>query len=210
MFKDGAQSYTKRLGRAIDAAYEAYKAKEPDAEKRLLRALIAQAQNIAHFRLRELYDSTVAYDAAHKAIVALKNFRGRSALSTWFYRIAQNESFSELGRLIKKRERECSIHIPTPHGEPDEPEIIEIPERPPDATAAVDMVKLQRDLTPEQAEVFDLHNHGYTVDEIARKKALPRGTVAGRLRAAKQQLGIPPRTGRRANLKKRARPPETK
>jgi len=96
---------TRELSRNIDAAYEAYKAKAPDAEKSLLGAFLEQARNIARFRLKELYDGTVAYDAAHGAILALKDFDGKSALSTWFYRIAQNESFSELGRLIKKRGR---------------------------------------------------------------------------------------------------------
>jgi hypothetical protein len=56
---------TRELSRNIDAAYEAYKAKAPDAEKRLLGAFLEQARNIARFRLKELYDGTVAYDAAH-------------------------------------------------------------------------------------------------------------------------------------------------
>jgi DNA-directed RNA polymerase specialized sigma24 family protein len=87
-----------------------HKAKALGAEERLLGAFVEQARNIARFRLRDEYDSTVAYDAAHRAMLALKDFDAKSALSTWFYRIAQNETFSELGRLLKKREREESIN----------------------------------------------------------------------------------------------------
>lgn len=142
----------------------------------------------------ELYDSTVAYDAAHSAMMALdlNKFDGRSALSTCFYRIAQNESFSELGRLIKKRERETSIHVPVRGGQPGETEIMEIEASPPDRTAALDLSKRRRELPPEQEEVFHLNEEeGRTVDEIAEMKGLPRGTVASRLRAAKRKLGIP-------------------
>jgi RNA polymerase sigma factor (sigma-70 family) len=183
------RTYTQRLSRYIDAAYEAYKANEPDSEERLLAAFLAQARNIARFRLGDGYDGTVAYDAAHRAMLGLKDFDGKSALSTWFYRIAQNESFSELGRLIKKRGREESINVPVRGGGPGETEPIEIPaEQPPDPSLALDLAKLRRWLPPEQAEVLDLNEEGYTVSQIAEMRGLPRGTVAGRLQLAKQKL----------------------
>ena len=182
-------TYTKRLSREIDAAYEAYKAEAPDAEERLLRAFVAQARNIARVRLGDLYDGTVAYDAAHKAWAALNDFKGKSALSTWFYQIAQNESFSELGRLIKKRGREESVNVPVRGGKPGETELMEIREYPPDPAPAMDVAELRSRLPPKQAEVFDLREQGYTVDQIAEMRGLPRGTVAGRLRLAKQKLG---------------------
>lgn len=172
-------TYTKRLSREIDAAYEAYKAKAPDAEERLLGAFVEQARNIARFRLGEMYDGTVAYDAAHRAMLALADFDGRSALSTWFYRIAQNESFSELGRLIKKRGREESINVPVPGGEPGETKLLEKPEYPPDPAPAMDFAELRSRLPRKQAEVFDLHEQGYTVDQIAEMRGLPRGASPG-------------------------------
>jgi RNA polymerase sigma factor (sigma-70 family) len=179
---------TAKLSCDIDAAYEAYKAKAPDAEERLLGAFLAQARNIARFRLGDEYDGTVAYDAAHRAMLALKDFEGKSAISTWFYRIAQNESFSELGRLIRKRGREESINVPVRGGEPGETELMKIPEYPSDPSPAMDVAELRSRLPPKQAEVFDLHEQGYTVDQIAKMRGLPRGTVAGRLRLAKKKL----------------------
>jgi RNA polymerase sigma factor (sigma-70 family) len=196
------KSYTARLSDEIDAAYEAYKAKEPDADKRLLGAFVEQARNIARFRLKELYDDTVAYDAAHRAMLALKDFQGKSALSTWFYQIAQNESFSELGRVIKKREMEESIDVPVSDREPGKTNVTDIPGHPADQAAALGVAELRSRLPAKQAEVLDLNEQGYTVDQIAEMKGLPRGTVAGRLRAAKQKLGVAPP---RANIKKRGR-----
>jgi RNA polymerase sigma factor (sigma-70 family) len=182
------QTLTGKLSRDIDAAYEAYKAGAPNCEGRLLEAFLAQARNIARFRLGEGYDGTVAYDAAHRAMLALKDFDGKSALSTWFYQIAQNESFSELGRLIKKRGREESINVPVRGGEPGETELMEIPDYPSDPSPAMDAAELRSHLPPKQAEVFDLHEQGYTVDQIAEMRDLPRGTVGSRLRLAKKKL----------------------
>jgi RNA polymerase sigma factor (sigma-70 family) len=188
MAQNKQSTLTRKLSGNIDAAYEAYKAKAPDAEQRLLGAFLEQARNIARFRLKELYDGTVAYDAAHRAMLALNDFDGKSALSTWFYRIAQNESFSELGRLIKKRRREESINVPVRGGKPGETKPKEIPEYPPDPSPAMDVAELRSRLPPEQAEVLDIHEQGYTVGQIAEMKGLPRGTVAGRLRLAKKKL----------------------
>jgi RNA polymerase sigma factor (sigma-70 family) len=182
------RTYTRKLSREINAAYEAYKAGAPDGGDRLLRAFVARARNIARFRLGEMYDGTVAYDAAHSAMLALNDFHGKSALSTWFYRIALNESFSELGRLIKKREREESINVPVRGGEPGETKLLEKPEYPPDPAPAMDLAELRSRLPSKQAEVFDLHEQGYTVSQIAEMRGLPRGTVAGRLRLAKEKL----------------------
>jgi hypothetical protein len=62
------RTYTQKLARDINAAYEAYKAKAPDAEERLVEAFVAQARNIARVKLGDMYDGTVAHDAAHKAM----------------------------------------------------------------------------------------------------------------------------------------------
>lgn len=182
------RTYTRKLSQEINAAYEAYKAGAPDGWDRLLRAFVAQARNIARFRLGEMYDGTVVYDAAHRAMMALKDFQGKSPLSTWFFQIVKNASSSELARLLKKREREESINVPVHDGEPGETEVMDTPDPCPDQASALDVAELRSRLPPKQAAVLDLHEQGYTVDQIAEMRGLPRGTVAGRLRLAKQKL----------------------
>jgi len=182
------RTYTRKLSREINAAYEAYKAGVPDGWDRLFRAFVAAARNIALFRLGEMYDGTVVYDAAHRAMLALNDFHGRGALSTWFFRIVQNESSSELARLIKKREREESINVPVRDGEPGETEVMDIPEHLPDQAAALDLAKLRIGLPPEQAEVLDFMAEGYSLGKIAKKLGLPIGTVRSRYRLAKEHM----------------------
>lgn len=181
-------TYTRRLSREIDDAYEAYKAGEPNAERRLYDAFVAQARNVARYRLDEMYDYTVAYDAVHRAMQALSSFRGDSRLSTWFIQVALNEAFREQGRLLGKRDREESINRPVHDGEPDESKLKEIAQYPPDQALALDRAKLRRCLSPEQAEVLDRNEQGYTVDQIAEMKGLNRSTVGSRLRLAKRKL----------------------
>lgn len=197
------RTYTRKLSRDIDAAYEAYKAGAPGAEERLLRAFVEQARNIARFRLGEMYDGTVAYDAAHKARLALEDFNGKSRLSTWFNRIAQNESFTELGRLIKKRETESSIDTPVADGEPDETQEREIrsyfvdhepstetktPSFAPDHEPSTELAKLRVGLAPEQVQMLDLMATGLSLEKIAKKLRLPIGTIRSRYRLAKEHI----------------------
>jgi DNA-directed RNA polymerase specialized sigma24 family protein len=91
MAKAKPATLTRKLSREINTAYEAYKANEPGSEERLMRAFVEQARHIARSRLGDMYDGTVAYDAAHRAMMAVKDFKGKSRLSSWFYRIVQNE-----------------------------------------------------------------------------------------------------------------------
>jgi len=153
-----------------------------------MRAFVEQARHIARSRLGDMYDGTVAYDAADRAMMALKDFKGKSRLSTWFYRIVQNESFSELSRLIKKREREESINVRVPGGEQGETVEREVPDYSSDRGQRLDEAKLRSRLPPEQAEILQLNEDGYTVSQIAEMKGLPRGTTASRLRLAKAKM----------------------
>lgn len=178
---------TQKLSKEIDAAYEAYKANELGSEKRLLEAFVAQARNIARVKLGDMYDGTVPLDAAHRAMMALKDFKGNSALSTWFFQIVRNESFSELSRLLKKRQREESINIRVPGGKESELVEREVPGYG-DRVERVDEAKRRSTLPPEQAEILELNENGYTVSQIAEIKGLPRGTVGSRLRLAKAKM----------------------
>jgi len=91
--------------------------------------------------------------------------------------------------LIKKREREESINVRVPGGELGQTEVMEIPEHPPDQSPAQDVTKLRLGLPPEQAEVLDLRAaEGYSLVKIAKKLALPIGTVSSRYRLAKEHM----------------------
>ncbi len=110
-------TYTVRLSREIDAAYAAPKIGEPGNDTRLYRAFLAQAQNIVahHFRERSMPD--VARDIATRAMMAVDEFRGESAVSTWFWTIAQNEVKRALRRHIVERKRLVPLTTFDDHGE---------------------------------------------------------------------------------------------
>ena len=98
---DEAATHTSRLAREIDAAYSAYKNGEPDSERRLHKALEAQARNVVSDRLRK-DDPMLALNIAHRAFLTLESFHGRSMFSTWFCSVARNEINREMRRRIAK------------------------------------------------------------------------------------------------------------
>jgi hypothetical protein len=57
-----AQTFTRRLSRAIDDAFEAYRPGEPDSEAKLYAALLAQARNVAFHRSDRSQVAMVAQD----------------------------------------------------------------------------------------------------------------------------------------------------
>jgi RNA polymerase sigma-70 factor (ECF subfamily) len=174
---------TQRLSHEIDAAYEAYAAQQPDAETRLYRALRAQARNIVWHRLGSP-DEVVEHDITTRAMQALKEFRGESRASTWFYTVAQNEANSALRMHIQRRERLVPI-------DPDEADDLEpkiaLPAPPENLDAPLDLEELTRGLPPKQAEVLKLIQEGYSLEAIAEATGDPLGTVRGRCRLAKQK-----------------------
>src|SRR5271155_2504509 len=97
------ETYTQRLSREIDAACEDYRAGEPEGEERLYQALKTQAANVVWYKL-ESSDQALAHDMSTRAMLAVERFRGKSRLSTWFYRIAQNEAKDALRTKIENRE----------------------------------------------------------------------------------------------------------
>jgi RNA polymerase sigma factor (sigma-70 family) len=179
---NGDESYTQRLSREIDAAYEAYKAREPDSEDLLHRAFTAQARNVATFHDLARFELTLAHDIASRAMLALPEFRGRSRLSSWFYRIAQNEMKRALRGLIRRRKRDVSIDIDP---EEDHAALLELEAKPTDQEAKIEFERLQQSLPPEQAAVLALQLEGNTLEEIAKKIETPLGTVRSRNRLAK-------------------------
>jgi RNA polymerase sigma factor (sigma-70 family) len=175
-------SYTQRLSRDIDAAYEAFKAGEPDNEGRIHRAFTAQARNVASYHDVARFEASFANDIASRAMLALAKFRGRSRLSSWFYRIAQNELNRALRGLILKRKRDVSIDLDP---EEDHAALLELEAKPTNQEAIIELERLRQSLPPEQAEVLGLQLEGHTLEEIAEKTETPLGTVRSRNRLAK-------------------------
>lgn len=141
---NGEESYTQRLSREIDAAYEAYRPGEPEADTRLYEAFREQARNVIWQRLT-LRVEPLEHDISSRAIIALKQFRGESRLSTWFYALAQNEVTEALSHRIEDRER--LVPLDAGKDENEKPEI-QLEAKPTNQDAALDLDKLQRDLPP--------------------------------------------------------------
>jgi DNA-directed RNA polymerase specialized sigma24 family protein len=103
-------SYTQKLSKATDSAYETYKAGEPNSDKQLYKAFRTQARSRIWSRLAKP-DAELEHDIATRAIRALPKFKGKSRLSTWFFRIVENEIARELRKRIGERKRIVSLEI---------------------------------------------------------------------------------------------------
>jgi RNA polymerase sigma factor (sigma-70 family) len=181
-------TYTRRLSREIDAAYAAHKLGEQGNDTRLYRSFLAQAQNVVahHFHGHQVPD--VARDIATRAMMAVSEFRGESAVSTWFWSIAQNEAKRELRRHIVARERLVPLITVDEHGEERERSI---EDKRGNNDARLDFEGLVRVLPPKQAEVMTLMREGHSLKDVARKIGKSPGTVRGRYRLAKAKLKNP-------------------
>lgn len=181
-------TYTRRLSREIDAAYEAYKAREPFASCRLYDAFRSQARNILWHRLTT-EDKALEHDITGRAMIALDQFQGKSKISTWFCRIAQNEGMRAIRSLIERRERLVSINVPVAGGGLGETVPMEIPTDPVEAQDSTQtLTTLRHCLPPEQAEVLDLNAQGHSLEVIAKMLGKPIGTIRGRYRLAKEKM----------------------
>lgn len=179
---NGEDTYTRRLSRAIDLAYEAYTPGDPECEDRLYGAFRAQSRNVAAYHGLSWTELFLADDIATRAMLALPTFRGESRVSSWFYGIAQNEIRRALRTLIHNRTRHVSIDV---EPELDEMSLLELEAKPINHDAAIEMEKVQQQLPPEQAEVLALQLEGNTMEEIAERTGTPLGTVRSRNRLAK-------------------------
>jgi RNA polymerase sigma factor (sigma-70 family) len=177
-------TYTQELSRAIDAAYELYRAGEPNGDKKLYDAFRKQARNVIWWKLlRE--DQALAHDVALRAFMALSKFRGKSRPSTWFYRIAKNEANRALEQDIEKRNRQVVID---PGGADDGLPVIELLAKPTNQDAALEVGQLSASLPREQLELISRLLEGYTVEEVARETGIALGTARSRHRLAKKKM----------------------
>jgi DNA-directed RNA polymerase specialized sigma24 family protein len=191
-------TYTQKLSRRIDAAYDAYKARENNSEELLYGALLAQANNIVRFRLRsDPYDRTLGCDIARRAMMSLKDFLGKSKVSTWFYQIAQREVNRSLRELIETRNNTVTLNAScpsSPDAETADPPALWEKARRQDRlsqashTAKLDIRRLGRHLPREQARVVSLHAEGHSLKQIAKLTGEPLGTIRSRYRLAKGKM----------------------
>lgn len=177
-------TYTRRLSLEIDAAYADYGPEKPQSAERLYKAFQAQASNIALHRLG-WDDLFIARDIATRAFMALKKFRGDSQISTWFYRLAQNEANRALRQRLEDRSRTVSLNGDE---DGDNPLEARLPATAINHVASLDVTALRRGLPLEQAEVLALQDEGYSLEQISEKLGKPLGTIRGRYRLAKERM----------------------
>lgn len=184
-----SHNHTRRLARKIDEAYELYCAGEPNRESTLYSAFRAQADNIVCYRL-QASDTYLAHTITTRALTRLGSFKRRSKLSTWFYRLAQNEVNRALRERILDRNRHVALEPNTDSDRPSDNE----PAAPPvnlDDPLSVDTIL--RKLPESQREVLEMELEGHSLEDIAHKKSEPLGTIRSRYELAKARARKPKR-----------------
>src|SRR5271165_2235561 len=155
----GEDTYTRKLSLEIDSAYEAYLQDEPSA---LYRSFRKQARNRIWQRI-SAYDEVLEHEIAVRAISALPSFRGGSRVSTWFFRIVNNEINRALRRRIKERRSSVPLSAPCRDGGEDDredsPELLDEARKRESRIAQgreakLILAKLGEGLPPEQVDVL--------------------------------------------------------
>ncbi len=168
---------------------EAARAGDRDALDRLLR----QHYDRVHAVCRRIAGTTRdADDAAQEAMIrivrGLPNFDGRSAFSTWAYRIATNTALDEL----RRRGRRPQLHHAHPGGEPS----VEHDHVDPLAQRRVEGVVDAIAIDEALAELAEDHRVAVVLrdvadldyDEIAEVLGVPIGTVKSRIARGRGRL----------------------
>jgi RNA polymerase sigma factor (sigma-70 family) len=178
-------THTVQLSRKIDAAYKAYKVAGPNSEARLYEAFRAQAHNVIWWKIK-LENPALEHDIAGRAFMALDKFRGACKVSTWFYRLAQNEANRALKQYIEKRNREVPID---PGEEPVDYRLVnKLVAKPTNEDAALEVEQLSEALPREQLEVISRRLEGNTIEEVAKRTGVALGTARSRHRLAKKKM----------------------
>lgn len=135
-----------------------------------------------------------------KAWQGLDSFEGRSQLSTWLYRIAENAAITFLGRRSKLLRLEISISDLSPEGEVDWDGLIQAGHfDTPDGKLEEkqlweQLIKVEERLPAELAETHRLRYLGeLSYQEIAQQLGIPIGTVRSRINRARTALNQLPR-----------------
>lgn len=155
-----------------------------------LDALLRRHADRVHAICRRVLGSARdADDAAQEAMIAivrgLPRFDGRSAFTTWAYRVATNAAFDEL----RRRKRRPALHVVPDEGPAAEP-VDPLADRTVDAVAdrmAID--EALAELAPEFREAVVLRDVGdLDYAEIADALGVPVGTVKSRIARGRAAL----------------------
>jgi DNA-directed RNA polymerase specialized sigma24 family protein len=107
-----ADNSTRKLSRAIDAAFEALRAGQPDARQKLYTLLCAQAKSVIELDFQPAATAPLLeHEIADRAMLELDQFSG-GKLSTWFSRRAHREAKSALKVVAKDRNKREEIKAP--------------------------------------------------------------------------------------------------
>lgn len=164
-----------------------------EAFDELVRMYQGQVINIAYGMLSDRED---AYDAAQEAFIKvyrnIGNFKGKSSLSTWIYRIVSNVC----NDFLRKRQRSGVAVSISGAAQNDDDKDIDITDTAPTPEELVELSEEQRalriaisELSAEYREIITLSDiEQLSYEEISEVLKCPTGTVKSRLSRARNAL----------------------
>ncbi|RPI88509.1 MAG: sigma-70 family RNA polymerase sigma factor [Chloroflexi bacterium] len=176
-----------------ELSLEALQAGDRGEFARLVEAYSAQIYRLALKMLNNPQDAEdILQETFIKAFRHIKGFNGRSAISTWLYRIATNEALMHLRR---KRPDQVSIDEPveTPEGEMEPVQIVDwccLPEEELMSSEGRELLDKAADVLPESLKiVFLLRDiEGLSTQEVGDVLNLSETAVKTRLSRARMRL----------------------
>ena len=154
-------------------------ARSLDGDRRAFDELLAAHQDrVFAICLRTLRDREAALDATQDTFITvfrkLDRFDGRSAFSTWLYRVAVNTCYDR----IRAERRRATVPLPD-HLEPSDPlaeEAVEAAGLRPELQAALDGLPAEF-----RAAVVLVDVHGFGTEDAAQLLGVARGTIKSRV-----------------------------